>query len=67
MEFSSCKAFAIFDMDFFSNRFFGVFELHLLRSAWKCNNNKKAGKKTRGGWVLFGWVLHVYVGVRFSF
>jgi hypothetical protein len=28
---------------------------------------KRKKEKKGGGWVLFGWVLQVYVGVRFFF
>jgi hypothetical protein len=52
-------------MDLFHSVFCGVFELYLLRSAYKLN--QKAGKK-RTGWVGAFWMDSAHVcGRSFSF
>jgi hypothetical protein len=56
----------------FRDSVFGVLELHLLRKRAKRNKKNKSNKlkENRGGWVLFGSILHihvVYVGVDIGF
>jgi hypothetical protein len=54
-------------MDFFSKRFLGVFELHLLRYARKCKKKlvKNKSKNEVGGYFLDALSTDMYVGVRF--
>jgi hypothetical protein len=60
--------FLIFCKMFSTSNFFQKkkrFLVFLNSTCWEAPGN--AIKKPGGGWVLFGWALWIYVGVRFCF